>query len=216
MHDVFPPYRTVLDPGLGIEPLVPQNVTRIRTLQAPVVSCPPSVRRSYLNPWNGSLSFDIHFGFAMDLPSPFPGPDSPQAPTAASRDIDALRQIIRAMREQMEKAQAGEQQRVQRATAAPLGEVLQLQQTVTAMRDELDKARASEQQNVQRAVADAHEELATLRATVRAVRELLEAQQADHEDAMRKREVAARTEMAQLHLTIQELRDRLEKQHGNR
>ena len=28
MHEVFPPYRAVLGPGLAIEPRVPQNCTR--------------------------------------------------------------------------------------------------------------------------------------------------------------------------------------------
>jgi hypothetical protein len=45
MHEVFPPYRAVLGPGLAIEPRVPQNCTRTLPLHGPLTHNPPRTNR---------------------------------------------------------------------------------------------------------------------------------------------------------------------------
>jgi hypothetical protein len=86
-----------------------------------------------------------------------------------------LREMIVALRDEMEKMRIGEQERLQKALAAANDEAGQLKNTVMALRDELDR-RQIESEERGRAVEQAtRDEVRQLHEMIRSLREKLEA-----------------------------------------
>jgi hypothetical protein len=81
-------------------------------------------------------------------------------------DINAetaqLKETINALRDSMEQARIGEQERIQRAVAATDDEMRQLKATANALRDQLEMQKASESERTQKAIADANAEIVQL------------------------------------------------------
>lgn len=104
------------------------------------------------------------------------------APTAVESDelylaqteIRHLKDTIRALREELEKEQAGREDAVQAAVAASLEEIRQLREMIQSLREQLEALLASKEQAVQAVVATSHNEARQLQATIGALRGELE------------------------------------------
>ena len=101
-------------------------------------------------------------------------PDSVNAGDPPARELRDLRNTISALRESVEAARAGCDQRVQEAVAASQHEVSQLRATTAALRQALEEERADKESRVREALRGANDEIAQLKAAISALRESLE------------------------------------------
>ena len=92
----------------------------------------------------------------------------------AGRETRDLRNTITALRQAVEEARAGAEQRVRDAVAGQNYEISQLKATAAALRDALEQERADKEKRVREALRGANDEIAQLKAVVAALRETLE------------------------------------------
>ena len=93
---------------------------------------------------------------------------------ATTRELRDLRNTIAALRQTVEEARAGADQRVQEAVAAAQYEVSQLKATTAALRDALEQERNSKETRVREALRGANDEIAQLKSAISALRDSLE------------------------------------------
>jgi len=131
----------------------------------------------------------------------------------ASAETQQLRETINALRDAMEQARIGEQERIQAAAMSANDEVRQLKAMVDALRDELERRAAGEAERTQRALAVANAECLQLKGSVNALRDEMESQRRHYLDEAAKTESQYQRELSQLRQTIQDLRLKLESGH---
>ena len=88
-----------------------------------------------------------------------------------------LREMIGALRDEMEKMQIGERERLQKALSSDNDEIGQLRNMVVALRDELDRRKIEAEEKSRAMEKTAHDEAKQLHEMIRTLRERLE----DHE-----------------------------------
>ncbi len=119
-------------------------------------------------------------------------------------DINAetaqLKETINALRDSMEQARVGEQERIQRAVAT----------TEDELRDQLEMQKAGETERTQKAVADANAEIVQLKAAINALRDELERQKVGENERTQKALAHATAENVQLKGSIDALRSQLD------
>lgn len=108
-----------------------------------------------------------------------PDSTSPNADTfveadATSREMRDLRNTITALRQAVEEARSGADQRVRDAISGQNYEISQLKATTAALRDALEQERADKDKRVREALRAASDEIVQLKAVVAALRETLE------------------------------------------
>lgn len=85
-----------------------------------------------------------------------------------------LKDMVGALREEMEKMAIGEQERLQHALAAANDEIGQLKKMIAALRDELEHRNIEYEEKYRAIELAAHNEVKQLHETIRTLREKLE------------------------------------------
>ena len=96
-----------------------------------------------------------------------------------------LKDMVGALRDEIEKMRIGEQERLQQSLAAASDEIGQLKKTINALRDEMEKMRIGEHERLQQSLTAASDEIGQLKKMIAALRDELERRNIEYEGQCR-------------------------------
>jgi len=127
-------------------------------------------------------------------------------------EIRDLRNVIAALRKNLEDQHLEAKALVREALTAAEGDQRQLRETAAALRDEMERMHYDADARVQEANANAYDEIKQLKATSQSLRDAMEEMRFEADARVQQAITNANDEIVQLKAMAQELRDELDSQ----